>query len=312
MTRSTLLFTWIMFPFLLFAQSKGVIPFRQAQISVPFQNNLTLKQADSLIATDPANPDYYDLRGLIYFQLNKVQEAYQDYTKAISLDTKEPTFYQHRGLLLTASKMPDQAIVDFDTAVVLSGNDDTLRYLIMIARGNARAMKRDWQGAYEDYISCFNFDSTNVDALTGLGSVLDDLGREDDAIAYLEKGLKLSPGSVAINGNLGYRYMMKRSYEKALLYFNKVLELDPDDARAHNNRGFIYYQLGQYSTALKDVNRSLELFPENAFAFKNRALIFIATGQKDQTCADLDKALKFGFSEMYGDEVEKLKDQHCR
>jgi tetratricopeptide (TPR) repeat protein len=309
--RNTLLLFWIVFPLFLVAQRKGIIPFRQSRITIPYENNLTIKQADSLIATDPANPDYYDLRAEVYFKLDRMQEAYQDYSKAISLDINEPTFYQHRGILLTASKMPDEAIADFDKAINLLAAKDSIRYHIIGARGNAKAMKMDFQGAYEDYMICFHFDSTDVDALTGLGAVLDDLGREDDAITYLEKGLRLSPNDVGINGNLGYRYMMKGNYEKALFYFNKVLELDPDDARAYNNRGFAYYKLGKYQAALNDVNRSLELFPENAFAFKNRALIFVATKQKDKACIDLGMALTLGFSEMYGNEVEQLKKEHC-
>ena len=298
-------------PLLSFAQSKGIIPYNQTGIVPQYPRALTLRQADSLVASNPAHPDYYDWRGEVYFKFNKTEEAYKDYSKAISIEPTEPTFYLHRGLLLVAVKKPVEAIADYNKAVALIKNNDMFKFDVIISRGIAKANSRDFQGAYEDYLACYHFDSTNVNPIIGLGSVLDDLDREDEAIAYLEKGFELSPDNIGINTNLGYRYMMKANYELALRYYNKVLTLDPQDAKVYNNRGFTYFKQKKYGAALNDVNRSLQFFPDNAFAFKNRALIFIAMGQKAEACADLETALKFGFTDMYGDEVENLKKQYC-
>jgi tetratricopeptide (TPR) repeat protein len=310
--RSFLIGSCFACPLLSFAQSKGIIPYKQTGIVTQYLLNLTLKQADSLVASNPAHPDYYDWRGEVYFKLNKTDEAYKDYSKAISIEPTEPTFYLHRGLLLVAAKQPVEAIADYNDAVNLIKNNDRFKFDVIISRGIAKADSRDFQGAYEDYLACYHFDSTNVNPIIGLGGVLDDLGREAEAISYLEKGFELSPGNIGINTNLGYRYMMKANYELALRYYNKVLTLDSQDAKVYNNRGFTYYKQKKYEAALNDVNRSLQFFPDNAFAFKNRALIFIATGQKAKACADLETALKFGFTDMYGDEVENLKKQHCK
>jgi Flp pilus assembly protein TadD len=301
----------LLLPFFSLAQTRGIIPYRQGGIASLYENYFTLEEADSLLKTDPKNPDYYDLRGEIYFQLNRMDEAHRDYSKSIALNSTEPTYYQHRAILLWSLKMPDEAIADCNQALLYAGKDDTLKHHTLGVRGNAKAMKRDYQGAYEDYMTIFKLDSTDVGALTGLGAVLDDLGKEDDAIAYLERALKLSPNDVGVNGNLGYRHMMKGNYQKALGYYNKALELDPESGLSYNNRGFIYNKLNHYDQALTDVNKSLVLFPENAFAYKNRALIYIDLKQEDKACADIQKALQYGFTEMYGDEVELLKKKHC-
>ena len=78
-----------------------------------------------------------------------------------------------------------------------------------------------------------------------------------------------------------------------------------------NNRGYAEYKLNKLSLALQDINRSLELYPENSFAYKNRALVYLAMKDREKACADLEKAEAAGFTQMYGDEVKKLRLEYC-
>jgi tetratricopeptide (TPR) repeat protein len=285
-----------------------------AKAKIEFENdNLkeSLKLYGKAISIDTSKSDYYCERGQVYVQLNKFQEALLDFNKSIVLDNKNVDAFHNRAILYYSSQYPDYAILDNNEALKYVKND-TLKYILFNNRGNAKAMKRDFQGAYEDYLKVLDFDSTDIDALTNMGAILDDLGKDQEAIMYLERAIRVQPDFIGGYGNLAFRYIKLGDFEKALSLNNKVISMDPESALAFNNRGFVYYKMGDYKNALIDVNKSLKMYPFNSYAFKNRALIYIAQKKKKASCNDIAKAIELGFTKMYGPEVEDLQKEHCK
>jgi tetratricopeptide (TPR) repeat protein len=207
-------------------------------------------------------------------------------------------------------QMPDESIEDYNKAIKYIG-DDTLKYGLICNRGNARKMKRDFQAAYEDYKMVLDFDSTNVQALVNLGGMLDDQGKVQEAIMYLEKAIRLAPDEVSAIGNLGYRYMDVGDYKKAIKQFSRVLELSPHDPFAYNNMGYAKYKMNDLRNALKDIDHSIKLYPENSYAYRNRALVYLAMKQTDKACEDLQQAINLGYTPRYGNDVQQLIEKHC-
>jgi Tfp pilus assembly protein PilF len=80
----------------------------------------------------------------------------------------------------------------------------------------------------------------------------------------------------------------------------------------YNNIGYTYYKMGDYAKALKNINYSLSQDSKNAYAYKNRALVYIAQGKKALACADLAKAESLGYTKEYDNEVQELKQKHCK
>ena len=308
--KSFLVFVFALLPFFSFSQTKED-PLQHARVlkdSGKFEE--ALKEANRFIRADPTNADYFGFRGDVYVGLKLFDEAIADYTKAISLNPKDPYPYHHRAALYYSIQEPDRAIEDNEMAILYSPND-SIKYDFILNRGAYYEMKRDFQKAYEDYVTVLKFDSVNQAALTNIATVLDELGKADKAIEYLEKVIRLYPDFVGGYGNLAFQYQQQGDYKKALEYNNKVLELDSNQPLAYNNRGFVKYKLGELKGALEDVNYSLKLYPSNSFAYKNRALIFIELKQYNFACEDLKKAITLGFTEMYGDEVQKLLEKYC-
>jgi hypothetical protein len=56
---------------------------------------------------------------------------------------------------------------------------------------------------------------------------------------------------------------------------------------------------------------SLELMPKNSYAYKNLALISFDLGKKEEGCQYIEKALELGFTNMFGSEMEELKQEKC-
>lgn len=270
-----------------------------------------LIETNKIIAQDSTNPDYYDLRAHLYHMLGKPRMAIWDCSKSIQLQPQNNLYYSHRALYFLFLKMTDNAIKDNDSALKYANNDTSIIEMLLCERGNAKRQKRDFEGAYADYMAALKYDTLSYGAFVGLGATLDDLERSKEAIEYLKKAIKLKPDSKEGYGNLGFRYMDNGEYEKAIELFNKVLELEPEDAFGFNNRGFAKYKLKEFKEALNDINQSLEIYPDNSFAYKNRALVFLSLKEYKKACDDLKKAKELGFKKQYGDEVDELIEKNC-
>ncbi|NBD74426.1 tetratricopeptide repeat protein [Patescibacteria group bacterium] len=82
-----------------------------------------------------------------------------------------------------------------------------------------------------------------------MGSYLANLGRFEEAIEYLERGVELSPGKQSTYVEIAMRYINLGQPKRALEYFRQAFELDPSilDMREYYALGLIYD--GQYEEA---------------------------------------------------------------
>lgn len=262
------------------------------------------------ITANPKDAENYSLRGSIYEEMKEIDDALADFSTAILFDPHNFIYYNKRHGLYLSLQMIDESLQDIDSAIKYA-DKDSIKYGLICNRGNAKCFKRDFQGAYDDYMQLYRFDTTSLQALTSLGGVLDDMNREKDAIIYLQSAVRLYPTDIVSIGNLGYRYAASGDYVKALAMYKKVLELSPDEPVTLNNMGYVQYKMKDLPGALKNIEKSISLYPANSYAYRNRALVYIAMKQKDMACDDLKQAVKKGFTKMYGDEVEKLIHEHC-
>jgi tetratricopeptide (TPR) repeat protein len=295
----------------LLAQNKEKVLLLTERLMDERKYDSCLMVLNKVIKAETSEALYYSYRGAVQMERKKFKEAHDDFSKAISLDPHNPYYYSSLSLLFYTTQNPEEAIEQANRALEHVGANDTLKYSIINNRANARNMKRDFQGAYYDYMEVLTFDSTSLLALNNLGTVLDELGRPDEATAVLEKVVRLYPNFVGGYGNLAFRYGAKGEYQKALELNNKVLELDPDEALGWNNRGYVKFRLNDMEGALADINKSIQLYPTNSYAFRNRALVYLAQKKTKKACEDLQKAIDYGFTEMYGEEVEELKKKYC-
>lgn len=313
--KLTLLILLLLFPFSILAQQnkyqRDAALFSQARILYDeMQYDKALEIVNQLIENDNTYMWYYYVRGNIYLQKNAPDTAIANFSTGLLLAPEEPILYAERANAYYDLQMPDESIEDYTSALKYMDDAD-VRCELFNNRGNARALKRDFEGACRDYKMALEIDSTNVQMLANMGGVLGDMGRDKEAIMYLEKALRLSPNTISAIGNLGLRYTSAGDYKKAIEKFNKIIELAPDNALAYNNMGYAKYKMNKLKEALKDIEYSIKLLPENSYAYKNRALVYLAMKQTDKACADLMLAANLGFTARYGDEVQKLIEKYC-
>lgn len=270
-----------------------------------------LQLTEKALALDSTQLDYYDLKAQCHTELKQWQQVYDAYTKGLMINPKASYFYNYRGNFLISSGNFDEAIADFDNGIPYAEND-SIQFVLILNRGSAKTLKRDFEGAYKDFMSCYSFDSTNVGVLTNLGSVCDETGRKAETLKYLEKALALEPTSIPAIGNIGFKYQEMGDYKTAIKYFNRALALAPNDGQCYGNRGYNKLKLGDIKGAKQDLEKAIQLYPANSYAYRIRALIYIEEKQYAKACADLQTALDKGFTVSYGNEVQELKEKYCK
>ena len=126
------------------------------------------------------------------------------------------------------------------------------------------------------------------------------LGRDRDAIAALEKSIKLRPSPAAYS-NLGTAYFRARKFAEAAANYQEAVKYDEKDQLLWNNLGDAYYFGGQHEQArearqkaLVLANEQLQVNPRDAVLQGDVASLYAELGQRKDSLEHLDRSLQFG------------------
>lgn len=247
----------------------------------------------------------------IEFQLYGLRTAIETVNKAIRLDPKASEPFNRAATYYQLSGRIDTSLVLFDKAIGLA-KTDTIKFSYIMNRGTAKAAHRDFEGARQDYEQVLQFDPEDIGTLNNIASVYRQLDMVDKAIMTLKKVIFIDSTLIGPYVNLGFTYSNLDSLDLAIKYFDLASLIDPDQSLVYNNRGYVYYKKGEYSKALENINRSISLYPTNSYAYRNLALVYIKQNKMREACNALHFAMRYGFTEMYGTEVEELIDKNCK
>lgn len=274
--------------------------------------NDALNKINSLIIESPFVAEYHNFKATCLINLSQADKALTSMNFAIKMMPDTPYLYQTRGIILQAYGLYDQAIFDFTKIIELSENDKNFQAVALSNRGNCKSSKMDFDGALVDLKAAETILPNDLAVMSNIAKTLDEMGKEDEAIKYLDKILEIDTGYVSAIVNYGFIFQNRDEHEKALEYFNKAQKLAPMEPFIYSNRAFSKLKLNDLQNAWRDINTSIQLNRQNSYAYKIRALISLAKKDMKAVCIDLENALKLGYKEQYGDEVDKLKAEHCK
>jgi type IV pilus assembly protein PilF len=81
------------------------------------KTDIALDELKQVIAADPAFPDAYNLRGLIYMRLNDQRQAEESFRRAVALNPRDSNVQHNYGWLLCQQARYDEAQRAFDVAM---------------------------------------------------------------------------------------------------------------------------------------------------------------------------------------------------
>ncbi|MEM6264011.1 MAG: tetratricopeptide repeat protein [Bacteroidota bacterium] len=193
---------------------------------------------------------------------------------------------------------------------ILELNSSFLLFESLLLLGDIQSHRKKYQKAIIAYDRALEINPTSLSAYFGKGFTLSEQGEYDQALACYQKVADFSPNDPAVYNNIGFTKLEQGRYVESIGDFQEAITLDPEFAFPHDNLGFAYFKLGKLELALEKINNSIQLDKGNSFAYKNRALVYLAMSEPELAREDLNLAEKYGYTEMYDDEVLKLKEQY--
>jgi len=102
--------------------------------------------------------------------------------------------------------------------------------------------------------------------LSYMGSCQKDLGKFEDAIATLYKGLAADEERPDMHNTLGVCFFKTGQYEKAISHFHRAVALNPASGIDYANLGVNYHKIGKRESAIEFLTLALTLDPSLDFA----------------------------------------------
>ena len=144
----------------------------------------------------------------------------------------------------------------------------------------------------------------------GLGVVLADQGKTEEAITHYRKAHRSNPNNFETQINLGTALMERGEIDEALLYFKQLLQKHPNDAKLHNNIGIAFSKSGKIQKAVSHFKYALKIEPEMPEAHNNLGVALFRLGKLEDALDHFQYAKRlnpaFGTAEKNFKKASKL------
>ena len=214
-----------------------------------------LKKLGEVIDEDPGIMEARQVRGQIYMELDRPEEAVEECRAALEIDPEYGAAIFTMAQAYRKLKKPDEAAAGFRRLIQLDPKDP------------------------KPYMN--------------LGEISIDTGDFDAAISHLEKALAADPEHSAVAHNLlGSAYLEKKMLEPAEREIRKSLEMRPQIPDAHYNLGLLYEEKGDLQKAEEEYRKEIEIHPGAHPAYFNLALLLAKAGDGQGEFANFKEAVK--------------------
>jgi Flp pilus assembly protein TadD len=157
------------------------------------------------------------------------------------------------GQALRASGQRSQAAAVLEQATIAHPGDKAL----LAGYGRALADNGNFQQAFDVLSRAHSPDNPDWRILSVQGTVLDQLGRHDEARRYYESALKIVPDEPSVLSNLGLSYMLSKNLPKAEEALRQAYANGRADARVRQNLALVIGLQGRFAEAEQIVRADL-------------------------------------------------------
>ncbi len=267
---------------------------KRSEIDIDKYNNLIVEDDDNIkseheykseyrgrIQNRAVQLDYMPMYQLSYFQTQTGISAAHVFDKEVeefnAKVEKNPFFIVcNRERLDENTSSAIFALIDKCSAQLSVVKDDESKKRLLMQRGVAYAVLRDFQAAMSDFT-----DYLHIDGQASMPYWMRAVCQvEMDAFFKSQGGSSTSLASPEAD-------------------FSEAIKLNPNNAYLYYNRGNMHVARNEYSKAIDDYTIALNLDPNLAEAYYNRGIVRITTKNTDKAISDLSKAGELGLYDAY-------------
>jgi hypothetical protein len=121
---------------------------------------------------------------------------------------------------------PREAVADSPQEAAPAPRQDPRQAAAIDAAGNKKYEQHDFRGALADYLNAISLSPSEPAYYYAAGLAEGRLGNHDEAIAYYQKAISLSPHYMQPREDLGYEYWLARQWKQAASVYREMLSID--------------------------------------------------------------------------------------
>jgi eukaryotic-like serine/threonine-protein kinase len=141
----------------------------------------------------------------------------------------------------------------------------------------------NWAEAEQSFKRAIELDPNNVSAHFRYGQIyLAPVGRLDEALAEIKRGLDAEPLDINMGSTLAWAYYITGQSDRSLEQARKTYDLEPNHPLGRWILAQIYSETGNYNEAISIAEMWLRAEPINQFALREAGIAYAKAGRRDK------------------------------
>lgn len=237
------------------------------------------KLGEVAIVKLPHDRDAAVYLGYDYYNLGRYDEVLALVSRYESTLPKEANFPLLAGHVHKQNQLLQQAIDDFSRAL----EKDPKMFEALVNRGYVRNDMQDAQAAIRDFEPALKMNPNSGIARLGLAFSYLQLHRSREALEETNKAEKLlgSIGATHMARATAYRQM--RVLDKAIAEYRVALKDSPDDLKLHLALADALFHARHYAQSINELDAALKLSPDDPLIYANMASAYAQMGRRPET-----------------------------
>ncbi|HET8890533.1 MAG TPA: tetratricopeptide repeat protein [Candidatus Angelobacter sp.] len=217
--------------------------------------------------------------GYDYYNLGRYDEVLALVSRYEGVLPKEANFPLLAGHVHKQNQLLQQAIDDFSRAL----EKDPKMFEALVNRGYVRNDMQDAQGAIHDFEPALKMNPNSGIARLGLAFSYLQLHRSREALEETNKAEKLMGELGATHMARATAYRQMRVLDKAVSEYRVALKYSPDDLKLHLALADALFHARHYAQSVNELEASLKLSPDDPLIYANMASAYAQMGRRAET-----------------------------
>jgi tetratricopeptide (TPR) repeat protein len=276
------------------------------KVTLEEENEKKIELLDEAVKADPNSADAFRLRGSLYADMDRHDEAIEDLRKSSELKPENPLTLLGLGMALFDQATAEQESAETDEErqeklldESFEAFEKTAKLVPQVAQpllhmGQIHALRSEFDKSLEVLDKAYELDANNLSVLLMRASVYQELDKLDMALADVERALK-HPG---INPDTRSRVKKFQAMllagsdnvDDAIDVLKELQKDSPEDIAVVLQMGTFYGSEEEHEKAVEMYTKVLEMEPANKVALRLRGDAYLSLGEHAEAIADLEKA----------------------
>ena len=207
---------------------------------------------EKALEVDPRHWKAHNNMALASIDIGELELAEAHYRESLAIEA-QPAIYNDLGFVLERQGMTEEAVVMYRKSLELAPGSSTAHYNL------AAALTRsgDFAEAETHFRAVLETDPS-TQAYTGLGVVLWQQGRGDEAVTSLQSAIKADPNNAAAYDQLGTIQVQQGKLDQAASTY-RLLTRNQPSAAAHRELAQVLTRMGRTAEAKKELEAAKSL-----------------------------------------------------